>query len=275
MTYATILVNLEAGRPNAHVLDVAGTIAERFQAGVIGSTACATLQVFAGDGYIDGEIFEADRNEIARETAAAKAEFHAALAGRARIVGWRSAELVTSLASHLANLARGADLVVTGAGTAEAFNAARQISLGDLVMQVGRPVLVVAPRPARFATDHVMIAWKDTREARRAAADALPLIQAAGKVSLVEIAAKDDIDAARSRLREVADWLLRHGVTAVAELRRSTGDDAAGLDEMADEMGADILVAGAYGHTRLREWALGGVTRGLLGHGARCCCVSH
>lgn len=123
--------------------------------------------------------------------------------------------------------------------------------------------------------DRVVIGWKDTREARRAIADALPMLKAASKVSLVEIAAKEDLHAARSCLGEVVVWLGRHGVTADADVRPSAGDDAARLSAMAEERGANIVVAGAYGHSRIREWALGGVTRALLHHAGRSSFVSH
>ncbi len=275
MSYATILVNLEAGRTNAHLLQVARDVADRFQAGVIGTTTCAPIQMLYADCYVDGEIFQQDGKEIEKEIAEVKAEFHAAMEGRVKVLGWRSAVLVTPLADHIASSARVADLILTSAATNDPFNAARQVVIGDLVMQAGRPVLVVAPAPARFGMDRVVIGWRDTREARRAIADALPMLKAASKVSLIEIAAKEDLEVARSCLGEVVAWLARHGVTADSDVRPSTGDDAAGLFAMVEERGADIVVAGAYGHSRLREWALGGVTRSLIHQAGRSSFISH
>jgi nucleotide-binding universal stress UspA family protein len=275
MTYTTILVNLEAGRSNKQLLQVAGDVAERFAAGIIGSTACTPIQMLYGDCYAYGEVFDQDSKEIAKETVEVEAAFRAAMAGRAKVIGWRAAVLVTSLADHLATMARGADLIMTSSASDGPFNAARQISLGDLLMQAGRPVLVVAAAPTPFRMDSVVIAWKDSREARRAAADALPLLKAAKHVSVVEIAAKGDLEAARSRLGDVTGWLGRHGIAADLHARTSIGDDAADLHAFAEERGADIVVAGAYGHSRLREWALGGVTRSLLSRTALTSFVSH
>ena len=222
MTYATLLVNLEAGRSNAHLLEVAGDLAERFQSGVIGMTACQPIQLVAAEGYAYGDIFDQDSQEIEKETRAAEAEFRSALQTRVKLLDWRSAVLI----------------------------AWRQVNTGDLVMQVGRPVLIVAPAPAPLKLERVLIGWKDTRETRRAAADALPMLRKATHVSVVEIAAEEELEAARSRLNDVAGWLARHGVTAEYLAAASTGDDSARLHAIAEEQAADIIVAGAYGPRR-------------------------
>ncbi len=273
MTYATLLVNLEAGRSNGHLLQAAAEVAERFGAGVIGVAACQPMQMVYGDGYAFADMLEEDRQEIAREIEATEAEFHAALQSRVRVLEWRSAMSVRSLSEHVAAEARRADLILTGAVSAKGFNATRQTHTGDLVMQAGRPVLVVTPAPLRL--DRVLLAWKDTRETRRAAADALPLLQKASHVCVAEMADEADLGDARRRLADVAGWLGKHGVAAECLGTASTGDDPRRLQAIADEQEADLVVAGAYGHSRLREWALGGVTRTLLGEASRAAFVSH
>ena len=190
-----------------------------------------------------------------------------------RALEWRSAVLVTSLSEHVASEARRADLILTGAVSAGNFNATRQTRPGDLVMQAGRPVLVVTPAPLRL--NRVLLAWKDTRETRRAAADALPLLRKASYVCVAEMADEADLAGARRRLADVAGWLDKHGVKAECLGTASTGDDPKRLNAIADEQEADLIVAGAYGHGRLREWALGGVTRILLGQAGRAAFVSH
>lgn len=274
MTYATILVNLEAGRSNTHLLEAARQVADRFQAKVIGSTACSPIQVLYGDGYAYGDIFEQDNKEIEREINVAEAEFHDAFGNRSCALDWRSAVLSTSLSDHLSQEASRADLVLTHADTAS-FNIARQVNTGDLVMQAGRPVLVVAPGTAPFRMERFVIGWKNTREARRAVTDALPMLKKASQVDIVEIAAQEDLAAARDRLDDVVGWLARHGVAATAYARLADGDDSVWFDSMVAERDADIVVAGAYGHSRVREWALGGVTRTLLKHAVRSSLLSH
>ena len=78
MTYATLMVHLELGHPNAGLLKIVGDLAERFHAGVIGIVACQPMQIFYGDGYIPGEVVEQDRDELATEIRAAEQEFRAA-----------------------------------------------------------------------------------------------------------------------------------------------------------------------------------------------------
>jgi nucleotide-binding universal stress UspA family protein len=96
-------------------------------------------------------------------------------------------------------------------------------------------------------------------------------------VTVVECATSGEADAARARLEDVQTWLRRHRV--MADIRVATTDpgsrqDAAVLVEACLDRGADLVVAGAYGHSRLREWALGGVTRDLLMRGDRCVFLS-
>lgn len=275
MTYRTILVNLEAGRSNTHLLDAAKQVAERFQATVIGSTACAPIQLLYGDGQAYGDIFEQDNKEIELEINVAEAEFRDAFGNQPCVLDWRSAVLMTSLSDHLAQEASRADLILTHADTAGSFNVARQVDTGALVMQAGRPVLVVAPTTAPFRMERFVLAWKNTREARRAVVDALPMLEKASHVDIVEIAAQEELAAAQTHLDDVVGWLTRHGVVATAHARLADGDDDVWLDSMLAERDADIVVAGAYGHSRLREWALGGVTRTLLKHTFRSSLLSH
>lgn len=274
MTYSTILVNLEAGCSNKHLLEAANDVADRFQAAVVGSAACMSVQMFYADAYSVGDIFEQDRKEIALELARAEAEFRDAM-GNARIHEWRSSVADLSLAGHLASQASRADLVLVSAAPAGVTNAARQVDIGDLIMQAGRPVLLVAPAPVPVRMERVLVAWKNTTEARRAVASAIPLLKRANQVDLAEVTDRNDLGAARSRLGEVAAWLAGHGVKADIHARECYENDAAGVTALADELESDIVVAGAYGHSRVKEWALGGVTRTLIRHTSRPSLVSH
>jgi nucleotide-binding universal stress UspA family protein len=155
------------------------------------------------------------------------------------------------------------------------FEAGCRVDAGDLVMRAGRPVLLVPPTAATLSLDRILVGWKDTREARRAIADALPLLAAAGQVTVVEIAAEGELPAARTRLGEVAAWLERHGVGVRVIAAPGIGEDAPRLRALATQHRADVIVGGAYGHSRMREWVLGGVTREVLLRGDRCAFVCH
>ncbi|MDP9046266.1 MAG: universal stress protein [Pseudomonadota bacterium] len=275
MSFATLLVHLELGRENTGLLKVTSEIAERFGAGVVGIAARQPLQMVYGDGYVSGDLYQRDRDEIARALAVAEAEFRAAFRGRDRFVEWRSSQETVYLADYFAAQARCADLVLTGVGTGDHYDGSRALNLSELIMQAGRPVLTVPVSASTMTLEQVLVGWKDTREARRAVADALPLLKHAKRVSVVEIAVQDNLDAAGTHVRDVVAWLGRHGIKADGAAQRSTGDDATALYATGQDIGADLVVAGAYGHSRLREWALGGVTRDLLLSANRFSLVSH
>jgi nucleotide-binding universal stress UspA family protein len=275
MTYAMLMVNLELGRSNAGLLQIAGELAERFGAGVVGITGRQPLQMIYGDGYVDGELFEQDCDEIGKAIKATEAEFRAELQGRVAAVQWRSSQTYAYMADYVAREARSVDLILTRMSSSDAFDASRTVNIGDLIMQAGRPVLIVpaAQRPLRL--ERFLIAWKDTRESRRAVGDALAMLKGAKHVSVVEIAPEQDLTAASGRVRDVVSWLERHAIKAEGATSISTGDDAAALLAFGQQNEAQVIVAGAYGHSRIREWVLGGVTRDLLLGSNRCSFVSH
>jgi nucleotide-binding universal stress UspA family protein len=277
VTYATLMVHLELGHSNAGLLKIAGDLAERFHAGLIGIAACQPMQIIygAGDGYVSADLIEQDRKEIEREIREAEAEFRSALQTRVGTLEWRSTAVFAPLSDYLAREARSADLVITGVGSSALLDASRRVNTGDLIMQVGRPVLIVPAAADKVKLERLVIAWKDTRESRRAAFDALPLLKKAAHVAVVEIAAEEELAAARAHLGDVVGWLKRHDIVAESLASPSTGDDVTRLNAIVQEQGADVIVAGAYGHSRLREWALGGVTRDLLLRADRCSLVSH
>ena len=276
MTYSTMMTHMDVGSDNGGVLRVTAALAERFNAGVIGIAACQPMQMIYGDGYVAGDMIQENIAEIARETTEAEARFRSALTGKAAPLQWRSVNASVQLSHFVVCESRAADLIITGPDLGwSAFDASRRVVISDLVLQAGRPVLIVPPGAEELRLERVVIAWKDTREARRAIVDALPMLKMAGRVFVVEVTVEDGAKAARGRLDDIAAWLDRHGVAATCDVAVSIGDDAARLNELADARGADLMVAGAYGHGRLREWVLGGVTRNVLAHPSRCSLVSH
>ena len=170
---------------------------------------------------------------------------------------------------------RAADLLITAADKDASMSDRNHVNLADLVIRAGRPVLVVGSTIDKLDLRSVLVGWKDTREARRATEDALPILKLADRVTVVEVAAKHDLDYARKRTEDVAAWLAGHSISVVARAVAATVDDATEIENIAKEVDAGLLVGGAYGHNRLREWVLGGVTRDLLMHPARCSFMSH
>jgi nucleotide-binding universal stress UspA family protein len=275
LSYATLMVHLQVGPPNAGLLAVACGLAETFQAHLIGIAVCRPAPMIYGDGALDGALIERERKELMRELKQTEAEFRRGPAGRLPSIEWRSDLLFSSLAGHLAAEARACDLVIASAGQDNDLDFARAADGGDLLMQIGRPVLMVPAGAAPLRLERVVVAWKDTREARRAISSALPMLGKSRHVIVAEIAPAQELAAARLRLADVVGWLGRHHVMAQALASPATGDDASALRGLLRAEGSDLLVAGAYGHSRLREWALGGVTRDLLLRGECCALVTH
>jgi nucleotide-binding universal stress UspA family protein len=270
------MVQLQLGRSNAELLDVAADLAERFDAGVIGITACQPMQMAGADGFFPAELIEKECEEEEFEIKVAEIEFRNVLGCRANSLEWRSTVTFTVLSNYLADEARSADLVITSVDrSGSLFDSSRYANIDDLVMQLGRPVLLVPTAVNKPKFDRIVIGWKDTRETRHAAVDALPFLKKATHVAIVEIAAEDELAKARAHLKDVVGWLKRHGIAAESIAAPSSGADATRLNAIAREQGADLIVAGAYGHSRLREWVLGGVTRDLLRCVDRCSLVSH
>lgn len=262
-----------AGRTNGHMLKATAAIAGTLQAGVIGIASCRPIHCVCRDYAIPASVFEEDRKQVERQIHEAELEFRAAMAGIASNIVWQAHTCLEPLAGHLASESAAADLIVAGIEpTGSPNDATRQPDFCDLVMQAGRPVLLVAASRPFAGIDRVLIAWKDTREARRAVADALPLLAKATSVTVVEIA--DHSADARNGVARVATWLGRHGIAANTMVVQPDAANARQLISVACEVDANLIVAGAYGHSRQGQWVLGGITNELLS-GHRCVLLSH
>ena len=263
MGYKTILVHLQLGLPHAALLHLAARLGDRFDARLVGVAASQPLQALIAEGCADGMLVEDELDELRREMAVAEGAFHAALGQRPGGVSWYSSSTCVSIADYVAQVARGADLILTDAAPGGPFDYQRQLQVSDLLMHAGRPVLI-APAPANpllFA--HALVAWDDSRACRRAVADAIPLLRDAERVSVVQVAPSDEHAAVFEQLRSVVAWLQSHGVGAQALLLPASGGPPL-LGAVALDQACDLVVAGAFGHSRLREWALGGAKRALV-----------
>lgn len=274
MTYASLMVHLEIGRSNESLVKLSAVLADRFKAAVIGIAVGQQLQPVYVDGYAAGDMFAMDLDDINRNIASAETEFRQALESTSTRLGWRSSVQTGPQAAHIATEARSADLVITGARTSDFFGTSRMASCAEIVMRAGRPVLIVPDTINVPWLDSIVVGWKDTREARRAVSDALPFLRKAARVTVVEFTKLDEMDSVRRRLDDVCDWLGRHSISAEPVVQ-SEGDGDNQLDTFAEQRGADLIVAGAYGHTRMGEWMFGGYTDDLMRRAKRCVLLSH
>ena len=278
LALSTLMTCLRVGRSNAGVLAISADLAKRFGSQIIGVAA----RQASTHGYVRGAGPSAptdyDTRRFVDQAAAAEQEFRAALS-ELGAMDWRMQMTSGPAYEYVAGEARCADLVVASADSQErTLFPSGQAEIGDLLMRLGRPILTAAPGAEGFAFGRALVCFKEAREARRALADALPLLQAMRSVHVVEILESQESETtedAQRRLADVKAWLARNGVAATCEAIPADGAAAQQLAALARDLQAELIVAGAFGHSRLREWAFGGVTRDLLLRSDRCLLSSH
>jgi nucleotide-binding universal stress UspA family protein len=260
MGYRTILIDLTAARaPVGARLEVGGTLAGRFEAVLIGLHVMPepfTLARFYGETpYAGPELIEAQRTANREIKERVRMVFQD-MAGTNPSWIWRDAE--GDPGSLLVAAAHTADLVLTEKGEPDTPGTFEVIE--ELVMAAGVPVLMLPPKPTSRLGETVLVAWNGTREATRAAHGALPFLMGAKRVILCAVG-----EPAAASLEAAAAMLRRHGMT-VQPQHAAGPDGRAGevLLAQAGAYGADLLVMGAYGHSRLRERVFGGATRHVL-----------
>lgn len=279
MTYATLIVQADADEAGRARIALAAGVARQFGALLIGMTArdlMPPVTAPVAGPIVVAALLATQEKDIRKQLDAAEQQFRAIAAEQDQRCSWRSA--IDNPAKVFARESRAADLLVVGRRPECASSLpSRHMDPGDVLMRAGRPVLVVPPGLSHLDAAHVVVAWKDSREARRAVADALPLLKRATSVLVLEICNTTiDQEDAKSALRDVADYLSRHGVATVAETRLlREGSVSAELLLAAEQRGAELIVAGGYAHSRFQEWVYGGLTRALLGHFPKCCLLSH
>ena len=274
MNYKTVMVGLALDQPNDACLRVAGDLAERFGARVVGVAASdLRAPMYFADGDFAQKLLDQEAAAIQKRLSELEAEFRAAVEKRATSVEWRSARALP--VPYMLQQARAADIIVVGARTETLVDPSAAPDPSDLVMQAGRPLIVVPPAVQWLDLRSVLVAWKDVREARRAVFDALPILAAAKEVTIAEIPEPDtDRADAVSRVADVAAWLRSHGIAAHTIVPEKPLGVSEQLEKIAANVGAGAVRAGAYGHSRFREWVLGGVTRHLVTETRRCAFLS-
>ena len=270
MRLTDILVHVEATAQGERRLALALDLARRHGAHLTGLHVLE-VEVPMGGGADAGSVvliadmIEASRHRATEAATAAEAVFREALR-REQLAGeWRLAE--GSAPELVALHARYADLVVLGQEDPGGPAGAAGAILEQALFSAGRPVLVV-PYAGRFDSTgrRVLIGWNASREAARAVHDALPLIERADQATVFAVNPRRGLDGHGEQPgADIALHLARHGMKVQVEhaIARDIPDADVILNRAA-ELSADLLVVGAYGHSRLREMVLGGVTRSLL-----------
>lgn len=261
-----IVVNLSVGEKASPAGDYAVSVAAAFDAHLAGiAFLYDPIVPVSGAGYIPAEVIETQERDNEAATKAALQRFTAASA-RAGV----TAEPLTLSASfagvgeQFGRIARRFDLSIVGQAEPET-SGVEEIIAESALFESGRPVIIVPYiQKGPLKLDRVMVCWDGSRTATRAIADAMPLLHRSGRVEVVIVAnergKKDEIEGA-----DMGAHLARHGLNV--EVNRTALGDIDVADVIlshAADAGSDFIVMGGYGHSRLREFVLGGVTRSIM-----------
>ena len=266
MRFKTIVAILQNEQDAERVLDCAIPLADRFESHLIGIHAEALpVPYTSATGFPDTEFLQVSADMNRERAEKLQALFLERIEKTGLSFEWRSLESFSgdSALTGISSV-RAADLII----------AAQRETGGDpsadvdtLVYDAGRPVLVV-PHEGPLVTTfkHVLLAWNGSKEAARAAFDALPFIIEAEKTDILVIDPPDTLDDnPEAAGAEIAAALSRHGATVSVSVQQSGN---ASIDDVIQtriaETGADLLVLGAYSHSWLRQLLFGGVTRTVL-----------
>lgn len=265
MGYKTILVHIDSGKRCAARVEAAIRLAQQHDAHLVALHAVAP---FEPPDYVLADlgpaIVEANRKATAVDMARTETEFtRMASAAGLKNAEWRTAidDPVEAMTLH----ARYADLIVIGqTDAADDANIAADFP-ERLVLAAGRPVLIL-PSVGSFPVigKRILVAWNPSREATRAVTDSIPLLRLANSVHVMAINPKSG-EHGKVPGADIGLYLARHGVRVEVKSDQGAEIDVGNeLLSRAADLEIDLIVMGGYGHTRLKEWVLGGATRTIL-----------
>ncbi len=271
MSYRTILVYLYDKKNAKRLLETAIALAKKSDSHLIGLHVLPIYHIYSTVAIdLTAEIVEARHNALQVEAQGMKDIFEKTTKDEGMAAEWRCVEERSALvAEAVIEHGRCADLIVAGQPDPEHDDIGSSRISEQFLIEAGRPVLFIP-----YAGTHknigrnITIAWNASRESTRATFEALPFLKAADHVKILWVNPNQvnghHVDVPGS---EIATCLSRHGITAEADHSvthlSEVGDEL--LSRIADS-GSDLLVMGAYGHSRLREFIFGGVSRHVLQH---------
>lgn len=277
MALKDILVQTDSSRAMAGRVRAAAELARVNEAHLIGLYVIEipVLPSYA-EAQIPARIIEAQRAAFDAAAAAAKQEFDAIAQSIGVSAEWRCVE--GRRAEVLALHAHYVDLLVAGQADPSDPECVSRGLADQLALASGRPVMVIpAAGVSAPIGRNILVAWNARREAVRAVSDAMPLLESADRITVVCINARDeDPDNTGIPGADIGLHLARHGIdTRTRNLFGAPAGIGELLLETAGEISADLLVMGAYGHSRFREIILGGVTAYVLAHASIATLLAH
>ncbi|MGU3454229.1 universal stress protein [Methylobacterium sp. 391_Methyba4] len=271
MTLSNIVVSLDASASTPGRVRLACNLARSFDATLTGVAAQDPLpiSIYGKGSYLDSNIIEIAAASARDEISKQQAVFHEMTSG------YNKAQLRVydrePLGCVIEECARGDLLVARGLDDGDSGEIVEALSPAEIILRAGRPVLVTPSEADDLSLGCAIIAWKDTREARRAVADALPLLRRAERVLLLTIASAE----ANTNAEATEAYLKGHDVQCERVELPETANVAQAVAGLARDEAAGLVVAGAYGHSKMRELVFGSVTHELLTSLRTPCLYSH
>ncbi|PRH84796.1 universal stress protein [Labrys okinawensis] len=266
--YKTIAVHLDGSKEDEVRLSHAEMLAATFGAHLTGlfTSLLPDISIYAGEM---GTGVSMDRVDEIQQRATAAIERLQQRCERLSVANElrRIEDSAGWLSSLLATEVRTTDLFIGSCPREDETGTDWRQLIEAVMFESGRSVYLVPPgQPPRQPIRTVLVCWTDTKEASRAVAEALPLLRLSSLVKVVTVeegerGAEPDENIGQA---DIATYLARHGVETVVEVLPLTQDVTSTLLQEAHRISADLIVAGAYGHSRVREWIMGGTTVELV-----------
>ncbi len=269
MAIKTILVSLNETDRAASLMQIASGLADKHDAHLIGLYVIPAVYIHPGISmHVTPDVIDFGRRFFEDRRKDSKQLFADEMNKQGFKGEWREVEGATHIvADAVVEHGRQADLIITSQGGSDSNNGSEVDFAERVIVESGRPVLVI-PRIGKFNTiaNNVVFGWNATRESARAAFDALPLLAESSTARIVWVDANlSDGNVGMLPGAELATALARHGIETVSEpVTAPDIDPADALLNRVSDASADMLVMGAYGHSRLREFVFGGATRKVL-----------
>lgn len=267
MIYKTIAVILQGKEDTQRVLDCAIPLARVWGAHIVGIHAEPIPVAYsAAVGFPDVAVIETATQAAEERTREIEALFAARMKESGQNSDWHGARSFSGDSGYAcAAIARAADLVIAAQHNPD-WASDENTGIESVLYEAGRPVLIVPHSGALTTTfSRVLVAWNGSREAARAAFDALPLIEEAEATEIFVVDPPEDGDDLSASASALAEALARHGahVTVATDVSRGRHVEEV-IRDRATSTSADLLVLGAYSHSWLRQLLFGGITRTVL-----------
>ena len=270
MSYEAVLVQLDVERDSEQRVQLALALADRFQAALIGVAGLALRPAFAAAGIV--VYAEPTKHDLHQMSAIFDRMGKKFLEQGQSQTHRMAIRAQFSIRTDYTRGPRGRSHHRCGAAGGQ-FAKFRRSGRNPVA---SRAAGLGGPGGDRSVDLHrIVVAWKDTRECRRAVRDAIPFLQQAKEVLLIELGEEEAKSQDKKALADVANYLIRHKVVVAEQIVVGPGARLDGTIPIREGGESRLIVAGGYGHSRLGEWTFGGVTHELLAASSVCCMLSH